>query len=268
MTLERAPHLLLISAALLCCAPALADSDLPYLSSISIERASVDDTAFAASTRSILHVNDPERSAISLSGVDGLEIVATDEDTISIEFVARPTVSGNAEEKFRHSTFVVDFDEESVRSLSSDLGERLGQAPSLLELVTFVHEHIDNKSYSRSFDLASRVAETREGDCTEHAVLLAALARANGYYARVTFGTLILDSDAGLYAFGHAWAEIHDGENWQIGDATMPESDPALRQLRYLPVAILKDEGPGYFLSLIEAMSSMPARITGMANSD
>jgi hypothetical protein len=44
-------------------------------------------------------------------------------------------------------------------------------------------------------------------------------------------------------ALGHAWAEIHDGGRWQIADAAALNI-PA--PLRYLPLAALTDEGPGF----------------------
>lgn len=259
---------LIVGTALLCPLPAFPDDDGPYLSRIAVERAAGDETVFATSVRSILHVNDPARAALSFAAIDGLQVVALDDDTISIEFAERPTISGDVDGKFLQSTFVVDFDEEPVQTLTRQLRTNLEHSPSTTELVTFVNEHIDNKTYSRAFDLASRVAVSGEGDCTEHAVLLAALARANGFHARVTFGTIIIDTDIGLYAYGHAWTEIHDGQGWQIGDATRPESEPGFRQLWYLPVGVLDNEGPGYFLSMIDVMSSMPVRITGMANTD
>src|SRR5204862_282397 len=41
-----------------------------------------------------------------------------------------------------------------------------------------VHEAVKNKNYSQAFATAADVARTLEGDCTEHALLLAALCRA------------------------------------------------------------------------------------------
>ncbi len=254
-------------AALLWTAPAAAD-ELPYLSRIAVERAPGHSAEFDASVRSVLHVNDPSRAARALAEVDGLAVVAHDADTVIVEFAEKPTVAGGAEDRFLQSTFVIDFDEKPVRALSEQVPAKLERNPTAAELETFVYEYIEDKTYSRAFDLASRVAATGQGDCTEHAVLLAALARANGLHARVVFGLVILDSESGLSGFGHAWAEIHDGESWQIRDATQPQTEPGLRHVRYLPVGILDNEGPGYFLSMADAIVSFPTRITGVANTE
>ncbi len=166
----------------------------------------------------------------------------------------------------RRSSWVVDFDESSVQALLSELAASNDEPPTPAQLERFVFGHIANKSYSRSFDLASRVAASGEGDCTEHAVLLAALARASGYPARVVIGNLVLDFDTGLFAFGHAWTEIYEGGAWQIRDATIPGAEPSLRQARYIPLGSLDDEGPSYVLSLVETMSAMPVQISGVAS--
>lgn len=257
---------LALSAALLLSQPACADDDLPYISSIAIERAPGETGAFAKSVAATLHVQYPARTALLLSRVDGLEVVASAAQTVTIESLEKPTIAGPVDERFLRESWVVDFDEPPVQALLRELAAGRADRPSVDELEHFVFDHISNKSYTRAFDLASKVAASGEGDCTEHAVLLAALARANAYPARIAFGNLIIEADSGLYAFGHAWTEIHDGERWQVRDATLPMRDPSMKQLRYLPIAILADEGSGYFLSLLDVMTTMPVRLSGMAN--
>ena len=67
---------------------------------------------------------------------------------------------------------------------------------------------------------AVEVLETRTGDCTEHSVLLVALARALGYPARVVVGMV---SDGSVFAF-HMWAEVGiDG--WVPFDPALGEEE-------------------------------------------
>ncbi len=248
--------------ALLATGNAAADQDTPYLATIAIERAPGTHGKLAPSMSSTLHVNDPATTAGTLSQLDGLDVVSTGADTVRIRSNPRPTFRGRPDAQQLQSTWVVDYDEAVIQELMVQLAARYGETPTPPELERFVFEHVRDKTYSRSFDLASRVAATGEGDCTEHAVLLAALARASGHAARVVVGNLVLERDDGLFAFGHAWTEIHDGETWQIRDGTLPEDVPAFRQARYIPLGRLTDEGPAYFLSLVAAMSAMPVRIS------
>lgn len=248
--------------------PGFAEDSNPYLASISIERTQSGQQMTEGYAQLTMHVSDPGRAASALSAIDGVEVVASGEHTVRIVFIEKPTVSGQPDEEFRHSTFVIDFEEASVLSLSKDLHAALEQQPSTDQLVDYVYEHISDKTYARAFDFASQVATSGRGDCTEHAVLLAALARASGYHARVVFGTLILDTASDSYAFGHAWTEIHDGVDWQIRDATRPEDDQAMQHVRYLPSGLLANEGPGYSLAMFQAIDAMPKNITDFGKVD
>ena len=253
---------LLVTAAILLPPTSLADGDTPFLATIAIERAPGSTGALDGPAMSTLHVADPARTASSLEDIDGIEVIAVSDAAVRIRAAARPTIRNSVSDLERQSSWVIDFDEAAVQALVDKLDAASEQPATPASLEYFVFEHIANKSYSRSFDLASRVAASGEGDCTEHAVLLAALARAHGFPARVVFGNLILDLDEGLFAFGHAWTEIYADDSWEIRDATMPDDDPALQQVRYIPLGSLADEGPAYVLSLVETMSAMPVRIS------
>lgn len=244
---------------------AVADGATPYLATIAIERAPGASGPLTGAAVSTLHVTDPQKTAASLALIDGIDVLAFDDATVRIRSAARPTMRAAATGKDRLDTWVIDFEEAAVRALVDESAAPGGGSPTPMQLERFVFEHIADKTYSRSFDLASRVAASGEGDCTEHAVLLAALARAHGYAARVVIGNVVLDLDEGLFAFGHAWTEVFDDGSWRIRDATLPTDDPDLERARYIPLGTLADEGPAYALSLVETMSTMPAKITDVA---
>lgn len=257
---------LLIAAAV--ALPVNAQTDDPYLARLSIERAGSDSAPLGDSVRFDMHVDNPETTAASLAMIDGLTVIEVGQDTVSIVASEAPTAAAATNEYLRSSTFVIDYDEQSMLDLLNEFQTDYGGSVAAEDMVKFVFEHIADKTYARSFDFASRVASSGAGDCTEHAVLLAALARANGLYARVIFGTLILDLDSGLAAYGHAWTEIHDGSRWQIRDATVPAGDSTAPRMRYLPVSILTNEGPGYSIGMFELVNAMPIRISGVSNQD
>jgi hypothetical protein len=103
------------------------------------------------------------------------------------------------------------------------------------------------------FSRASHAAAVRAGDCTEHAVLAAAIARRLGRASRVVLGYALLSDGRLGIAIGHAWAEIHDGRRWQRVDAT-PLAD---RASAYLVMGELWDEGPGYQRSLVDVWAML-----------
>ena len=82
-----------------------------------------------------------------------------------------------------------------------------------------VHLRLRKKNFSQAFATAAEVAQSLEGDCTEHAVLLAALCRARGYPARVAFGLVFYPPQKG-FAY-HMWNEVWIEDRWVPLDATL-----------------------------------------------
>lgn len=83
----------------------------------------------------------------------------------------------------------------------------------------FVHRTIDKKDFSQAFATAAEVAKDRTGDCTEHAVLLAALCRARRIPARTAIG-LVYYPQAEGFAY-HMWTEVWITDRWIPLDATL-----------------------------------------------
>ncbi len=91
-----------------------------------------------------------------------------------------------------------------------------------------VHRLMTVKDLSAGFGSASEVIRTRTGDCTEHAVLLAACLRVADIPSRVASGLIYADRFAGqrdVFAF-HMWTQAlvasDDGRFWMDLDATLP----------------------------------------------
>jgi transglutaminase-like putative cysteine protease len=82
-----------------------------------------------------------------------------------------------------------------------------------------VSQSIQKKNFSQAFATAGEVARSLEGDCTEHAVLLAALCRARKIPARVAFGLVYYPPERG-FAY-HMWNEVWIKERWIPLDGTL-----------------------------------------------
>lgn len=92
---------------------------------------------------------------------------------------------------------------------------------------TFVRGFIANKSLGVGYASALEVAEKPEGDCTEHAVLLAALGRSMGIATRVVDGLAYAPGFAGKdrVFVPHAWVQAWVNDRWQSFDAALPGFD-------------------------------------------
>ncbi len=97
-------------------------------------------------------------------------------------------------------------------------------------LERFVFGFIVNKNYTRGFVTALEVATNPSGDCTEHAVLLAALARNRKIPARIVQG-LIFEKDSGKMAW-HVWNELYVNGRWVPFDATLGKGFVGVDHLR------------------------------------
>ncbi len=77
---------------------------------------------------------------------------------------------------------MVQSDDPLVVSLAEEAaGEETDPWQTAMKLEKFVHGYIKLKNFSQVFASAAEAAKSREGDCTEHAVLLAALCRARRF---------------------------------------------------------------------------------------
>lgn len=132
---------------------------------------------------------------------------------------------------------MIDSDDEEIQAIAEratrDIRGALLDDP--LEVARscgrFVHSFIERKSLDVGFATASEVARTKQGDCTEHAVLLAAILRARGVPSRVVSGLIYVDEfvgEEGVFGF-HMWTQAllpdeNGVERWVDLDATLPDA--------------------------------------------
>jgi len=86
-------------------------------------------------------------------------------------------------------------------------------------------DYMVNKGLSVGYASAVEVAESRQGDCTEYAVLSAALCRAVGIPSRVVMGIAYIEKYMEMENRfgGHAWTEAYVGDKWVGIDAAFKE---------------------------------------------
>jgi transglutaminase-like putative cysteine protease len=86
----------------------------------------------------------------------------------------------------------------------------------------WVASNLKNKNFETSFAPADEVARTLSGDCTEHAVLTAAMCRAEGVPARVATG-LVYATHLGGFGF-HMWNEVYVNRRWVAIDSAFDQT--------------------------------------------
>ncbi|MFL5270734.1 MAG: transglutaminase family protein [Anaeromyxobacteraceae bacterium] len=118
----------------------------------------------------------------------------------------------------------VDSDAPEIRALAKKvLGDTQGVFAASTKLAHFVFERLE-KAYGVSRDRATEVLALGKGDCTEHALLFTALARAAGIPARQVHGLVYAQYDDKIPAlYWHAWVEVKSGEEWIAVDPTFDQ---------------------------------------------
>ncbi|MDP6044870.1 MAG: transglutaminase-like domain-containing protein [Phycisphaerae bacterium] len=115
------------------------------------------------------------------------------------------------------SSSYVQSDHKTIKELAAKaIGDAKDAATAVERIEKFVATYVKIKNLSVGYATALEVAQSREGDCTEHAVLTAALCRAVGIPAQVVMGLAYVD-EFGEHrnVFGpHAWNRAFIAGKW------------------------------------------------------
>lgn len=135
--------------------------------------------------------------------------------------------------KLTRATPMANSDDPAIVAIATEAVKELGEGASIAQRAEAIrraaHAYINAKNLGVGFASASEVAKTRTGDCTEHAVFLVALLRAQGIPARGAAGLIYADQFAGAkHIFGyHMWTQAlldtPNGQRWVDLDATFPD---------------------------------------------
>ena len=117
----------------------------------------------------------------------------------------------------RPNNYIQSDDPKIAALAQKTVGDKTGPWQKAVALERFVNGYMTLKNYSTAFATAAEVVESRSGDCTEHAVLLAALCRAAGLPSRVAIGLVYQDRK---FLF-HMWTEVYVQRRWTPIDATL-----------------------------------------------
>ncbi|MEI7036318.1 transglutaminase-like domain-containing protein [Fulvimonas yonginensis] len=119
-------------------------------------------------------------------------------------------------------------DSPAIRRLAAQaVGNARDDLQRMRRLRAFVSNYITAHGLDVGYASALEVVRSREGDCTEYAVLLAAMARSQGIPARVVSGMVYADRFAGVMRtfVPHEWVQAWVDGRWQSFDAALKHFD-------------------------------------------
>ena len=213
-----------------------------------------------ASAKAITYLLKPTNPQFNVPETDNQKVRKTADG--AVEVVVRPAVplkgaafpyKGKDERLLEalEPNRYLDSDDKRVAALAARaVGDATDAAVAAKRIEEFVRKYVMEKNLSVGYATASEVAAGRQGDCTEHAVLTAAMCRASGIPAEVVAGVVYISS------FGvrkdvfapHAWARANVGGRWIGLDAAMKGYDAG-----HIALAIGNGE-PKSFFAMIPAL--------------
>lgn len=128
----------------------------------------------------------------------------------------------------------IDSDTRSLRAFARQHARGQGVERRMQALVTAVQQHMNGPIAYRDYLSASQALASRGGDCTEFALLLAALGRAQGIPTRIAYGVAYSSRFTGeSHVFSpHVWVQAWDGRRWVSYDAGLGRFDSGHIALR------------------------------------
>ncbi len=171
-----------------------------------------------------------------------------------------PLHGGPPIDEDRRANSIVQSDDPRIVALARQAaGSRTDPWEVAVALEKFTHDYITGRNYSKAFSSAVEVAESREGACTQHAVLLAALARARGIPTRVAIGLVYTESTPG-FAF-HMWNEVWIADRWVPLDATLGEGGIGAAHLKLADSSLAGEAAYSCFLPVSQVIGQIKIEI-------
>ncbi len=138
-------------------------------------------------------------------------------------------VEDKAFETSLKATPFVQSDDERIQKLSREIvGEERDGVKVAGLLMDWVYQNLEKRP-TVSLPSALEVLDLEAGDCNEHAVLMAALARAVGLPAKLVVGIVYLEN--GFYY--HAWTEVWVGK-WMSLDPVMSQFPADITHVKFI----------------------------------
>jgi len=138
----------------------------------------------------------------------------------------------NYEQKHLDANDWIQSDNQKIIDLTNKtISKNKPDSFNMLVLEKFVRNYITDKNFSIGYASALETLIYKNGDCTEHALLLAAMARVAGIPTRIATG-LVYNQNQNVLA-GHAWVQAWINDKWQSYDASSSGFDAGHIALSY-----------------------------------
>lgn len=134
--------------------------------------------------------------------------------------------------------------------------------PSALRIERYVFDTMEAVGFGSAFASALEVLQHRTGDCSEHAVLAAALARAVGIPSRVVSGLVHV---GGRFAY-HMWVEVWVEDGWYALDPTIGDGSVDATHIKLAASSLAGGAVGDLSLAIMRAMNRLQVNVVEYSN--
>ncbi len=173
-------------------------------------------------------IRDDDNVATTFSRDDRQQVKNVEGNTFELHVKASKGLKGDAEKEpaaeFLQSSYFINSADDKVKELARKaVGAETDSWKKALRIERWVHANM-KVTADEALATADHVARTLEGDCTEFAMLTAAMCRAEGVPSRTAIGLIYAEpadaKRAPCFAF-HMWTEVWISGRWIAIDATL-----------------------------------------------
>ena len=201
-----------------------------------------------------------------LSQGDSQRVKRLDERSVELTVVKVPAASQLSDLKVESeyvvpSPFLQSDDPRIVKYANEAVKSEKDPWKKATLMERYVYQNLRKKNFSTALASASEVAKNMEGDCTEHAVLLAAMLRAQKLPSRVVVGLVYIQSRSSFG--GHMWTEVFLDNRWIPLDGTLGKGGIGAGHIK-LADSGLAENSPAplsLFLPLLQAVGKLSIEV-------
>jgi hypothetical protein len=125
-------------------------------------------------------------------------------------------------DEYLESNYFINCADDKVKELARKAaGDETDAWKKAQKIERWVKNNMKVQDFTEAMATADHVARTLEGDCTEHAMLAAAMCRAVGVPSRTAIGLVYVDQRDGAVLGYHMWTEVWVRGQWLGIDATL-----------------------------------------------
>ncbi len=209
------------------------------------------------SRKVVYHITTPGEDPAEFLVADKTQSVKRISDEAIELTVAPPALPEDAKvvetkpEFLESSAFLQCTDNRVIEHAEKAAGEETNPVEIARRMEKYVSTTLTNKNFSTAMASAAEVAKNLEGDCTEHAVLLAAMLRAKNIPSRIAVGLVYIERSHDFG--GHMWSEAWLDGKWVPLDATLGRGGIGGAHIK-MANSSFSDDGPAPVLSFLPMM--------------